>query len=523
MMHNNVRRVTVLPRDTWNRITSRLEDKTQDERHGAARIAERKRLHEKSKTVVKNWSNTIEGQRQRKLAARAERLEQEEQQQQKIDAEEAKFQQAKRREAIDKAKTLQYYETDRVKNFHRAMLLSEVLKERDAQIEQRKQQAGIQKQRDGIYAAANTKMMIEQAKREEAQREAHLQQTLDVAEYQKQQRKSKNEDIKNEIIADIEQGKAYRKADEDYMVWLLEKHAKERDEKKEINKQILSQIAQKKRLQELDAAQSKMEDEEIIMFEQSKRALAKTRKQREQEIFEQRLQISGNIKQKIEKNMASAADLEDANIAKAIAERDEKEMKLDAAKAHARKQAISKINEHRCAETKRRQELNAFMRAKDEEDLKTRVKIDNDYLESEKDKWAKKKEVAQDYQAFYKHQINQRATKERIAIDNELKCDAKEKEARHLEEVEFQKYAKDVIERARARDVNSFPLIKAAMPGDGGGHGPVDAVGARPSFLSTDAYGVQLPTYQKGSTQAVKKYYSPNDMQHAKKRFGFVW
>ena len=35
-----------------------------------------------------------------------------------IDIEEAKFQAAKRKEAIEKAKTQQYYQTDRVKNFH---------------------------------------------------------------------------------------------------------------------------------------------------------------------------------------------------------------------------------------------------------------------------------------------------------------------------------------------------------------------------------------------------------------------
>ena len=123
MMHNiDVRKVTVLPRESWDRITSRLDSKTVNEQQTECRIAERKRLHEKSKSVVKNWSNTIEGQRQRKLAARAERLENEELEQQKIDKEEAKFQQAKRKEAIDQAKTLQYYETDRVKNFHKAML-----------------------------------------------------------------------------------------------------------------------------------------------------------------------------------------------------------------------------------------------------------------------------------------------------------------------------------------------------------------------------------------------------------------
>ena len=36
----------------------------------------------------------------------------------KIDKEEAKHQAKKRKEAIERAKTLQYYQTDRVKTFH---------------------------------------------------------------------------------------------------------------------------------------------------------------------------------------------------------------------------------------------------------------------------------------------------------------------------------------------------------------------------------------------------------------------
>jgi len=46
------------------------------------------------------------------------REEKEEAEKCQIDIEEAKFQAAQRKEAIDKAKTQQYYQTDRVKGFH---------------------------------------------------------------------------------------------------------------------------------------------------------------------------------------------------------------------------------------------------------------------------------------------------------------------------------------------------------------------------------------------------------------------
>ena len=71
------------------------------------------------------WTNqmlfiifTIQGQRQRKLEARRLREEREEEEKKQIDIEEERYQAQKRKEAIEKAKTQQYYQTDRVKGFH---------------------------------------------------------------------------------------------------------------------------------------------------------------------------------------------------------------------------------------------------------------------------------------------------------------------------------------------------------------------------------------------------------------------
>ena len=44
-----------------------------------------------------------------------------------MDIEEAKYQAQKRKEAIDRAKTQQYYQTDRVKGFHVSILNQYIL------------------------------------------------------------------------------------------------------------------------------------------------------------------------------------------------------------------------------------------------------------------------------------------------------------------------------------------------------------------------------------------------------------
>lgn len=67
---------------------------------------------------------SLQGTRTRKLEARKLREQKEEEEKQAIDLEEAKYQAQKRKEAIEKAKTQQYYQTDRVKNFHVSQSLS---------------------------------------------------------------------------------------------------------------------------------------------------------------------------------------------------------------------------------------------------------------------------------------------------------------------------------------------------------------------------------------------------------------
>lgn len=58
------------------------------------------------------------GQRQKKLEAKKIREQIEEEKRKLIDIEEAKYQEQKRKEAIEKAKTQLYYQTDRVKGLH---------------------------------------------------------------------------------------------------------------------------------------------------------------------------------------------------------------------------------------------------------------------------------------------------------------------------------------------------------------------------------------------------------------------
>ena len=67
-------------------------------------------------------------------------------------------------------------------------------------------------------------------------------------------------------------------------------------------------------------------------------------------------------------------------------------------------------------------------------------------------------------------------------------------------------------------------LLKADSPqvvaakGPGGGHGPVNPItGLRPSYLSSDAFGNQMPTYKNDQTNEIRRNVEPGSAKTGKR------
>ncbi|KAK7154569.1 hypothetical protein R3I94_007784 [Phoxinus phoxinus] len=144
----DLRQVVVLSKSEWQRVQDSVNGVNRHNRSVIAASEQREALHMRSKELVKHWSNTIAGQRQKKLEAKTVREAIEEEEKKLLDIEEAKYQAQIRKEAIEKAKTQQYYQNDRVKGFHSALMLAEVLKEREAQIELKRMKQNASKDAD---------------------------------------------------------------------------------------------------------------------------------------------------------------------------------------------------------------------------------------------------------------------------------------------------------------------------------------------------------------------------------------
>ncbi|KAM6269150.1 cilia- and flagella- associated protein 210-like isoform 8-T8 [Porphyrio hochstetteri] len=141
----DLHQVIILPKAEWARIQDSLGSRSREAARILAEKKEREEMHLRSKAAIKDWPNTIMALAQQKLKAKQLREEKEEEERKLLDLEEEQFQAAKRKEAIDRAKTYLYYQNDRVKGLHNALLLAEVLKERDAQLEFKKLKSDVKK------------------------------------------------------------------------------------------------------------------------------------------------------------------------------------------------------------------------------------------------------------------------------------------------------------------------------------------------------------------------------------------
>ncbi|VDQ02201.1 unnamed protein product [Trichobilharzia regenti] len=159
----DIRRVKLIRQPEWERLKSHLDMDSIE----AAKIEEKKvqieKIKAQSKEMVKNWTNTFLGARQKKLEDRANRIAEEEKAKLVIDREEEKFQAEQRKKAIEKAKLQLYYETDRVRNLHSGLNLTETLKERDMQLEFKHLKSKLDANKEKVYVE-NMKKSIEAGK-----------------------------------------------------------------------------------------------------------------------------------------------------------------------------------------------------------------------------------------------------------------------------------------------------------------------------------------------------------------------
>ena len=513
-------KLLILGSKEWNAIQNR-KDKVLPADVQLALDLQKDRVekHQQSVEQVSSWGNTIVGKRNKRLNARRIREEEEEKERQKLDIEEAEIKSSERRAAIEHAKKLQYYQTDRVKGFHGALLLSEVIKEREAQIELKKEIDSAMKNADDHLLQWEEQQRKEATRLEKEKAEVRARDAALLRKTQYEQAQERHKVAISEKVQDIEEGKAIQK-DVEQFYKENDLKAKEVERKAKVLKEHYDQHLEVENcIREQQTIAEKRNDEEIRLYANAKRKMAGLRKKREGELFQAFQNHQQAMVDHLSTLIKEQVDDEDTRIAKAVAEREAKRQVEEEKERKKRGTVQKEILKHRMVTMDLNQTKEEVAKQEQNLDLQRRIAEDKTYFSEQEQRQTSKKVEEDEVQSILCKQSSEKSNKTQVEKRNELDADKRSAQMVKEEEDEFQRYADAVIDLAKQRGRPVLPLQKAKNAGAGGGSGPIfeGKSNLRPSYQANDAYGIQLPRFATG---AAKEAASSSDTS---KRLGFVW
>ncbi|XP_014662827.1 PREDICTED: coiled-coil domain-containing protein 173-like [Priapulus caudatus] len=396
----------------WQRIQESLSKPTRDADLSEINRSEREALRNMSKNMVKNWTNTIAGLRQKKLEARTIREQKDEEERRQIDIKEAKYQAEKRKVAIDKAKMQQYFQIDRVKKFHGALLLADVLKERDKQIELKRAQASTNNARENVYLE-EVKRRLEEEKQKDLQTlQERLQARKEAAEAQAMQRQIKQEKLELERVKAAEEGKETLGKIKTYLAVVDRKAEKKKQEKLDLMLAYRQNIRDKEQLQLIEKQQLDEEEMEMHIFAKAKQKIAEMRKEKELELYKRRQEQREKMVVLLAEQLKKKAGNEEQRLARAVEKLEGKYISAEKLKQEKWIREEQEMTENRISQVKEKERLLAeeYVRAK--EGLLERRQADMLFHAREQEKKQQKLQVEQELEENHKRMMVIRKAKE---------------------------------------------------------------------------------------------------------------
>ncbi|XP_061105329.1 cilia- and flagella- associated protein 210-like [Conger conger] len=433
---------------------------------------------------------------------------------------------AHRQEARQKAIRQEFYKSDRVRNFHRALLLSETMNDRQNQVKIERKLA--------TAAEEGTKKMIDEIKRKWlegiAQDRENLKQrqmeSKAVGDYVKQQM-MEHECMRRQMRLDKEQEiEECRQMREQYA---REKQLRKQQDQidmmnaRKAHREFLAGTdtirALEAEKQEMEFERRKffsMEREKVVKRKQEKRAERRRVAQRYKEMVAE--QLATEMQEKANQEERLNAQMLADGLAKWEAKLQRECIELE----EKRKSMCDAIAVN--LESKREHQEKAEEEAQSaQEDLEARKEEDRVYWETEQLEVQKKEKQRTIMDEFLRWQMLERRFNKRILHEEGLDFDKKYEELISEEEEQFQAYTTAVINAAAKANRNILPLLRAANHGMWYGLGPITG-GLRTGYLEPGATYDEIPNYVGTTTPDIKRLYGDTDGQaDSRRRLGFIW
>ncbi|XP_035030936.2 protein CFAP210 [Hippoglossus stenolepis] len=518
----DLRQVTVLTKAEWKRVQNEVNQGDRGKESMREAENQRKALHLQSKQMVKEWPDTIANQRQKKLEAKKIREQIEEEKRKQMDIEEAEYKDQQRKEAVEKAKTQLYYQTDQVKGLHSALLMTEVLKEREAQIELKKRIKSASKDVEKEFINFEGTRKDEALRQEEEKAVQRKLEKLAIAEELKNQMK------KHELARERQEKENKKDGEENlrlHELYLLEQRMEEErqeEQKRNLKQAQLEHVTKRDMMRAAEAQKQAAEEEQRKLFLSAKQKMMKLRKEKETELFREAQRQKEGLMKKLTDQQQEQTVNEDQRIAKAVAEQEARREQQLREEEEKRTEVLKSITEHRQLMRQETEQRDKEDQQRSRDTHVAKKEADRIFCEKQKAKAQRIREDLRKIQDCNSTRMAAKAARQQHLRREEEEFEAKTRDLMAEEEKQFLIYSHKVIHAAAEAQRDVLPLCKAAGEGIGGGLGPVFG-GVRPSYMVQDRSGAQMPNYISGATQNIKELHETVDIQEAKKRLGFMW
>ncbi|KAI8921580.1 hypothetical protein BC831DRAFT_476583 [Entophlyctis helioformis] len=423
---------------------------------------QREQLHTLSQERVKSWGNTIMGSRKKRLAAQDVKARMQEEERKRVDAEWAVVRATERQEAIQRARLLQRFEEPRLKALHSQLLMSNVLYERDKQIETKKQRNMANEIRHKSDVLKMRLALLDSIEKDKQDQERRRLERFQFADSLRCEIRKKAQERQAQRNLDLQY---YRKLFNDIEVEEKEKVVRSYDAKKKSAKECRETLA-------------------VMISEKQERKMVEKKMAKELEVenrkFNERKEYQ--VVRKTEYDRAVAEDREKVHegVGKIALELDKEAEKAVLAyiekTSHARDHVYAvrmaaEQAKHDKQLAEQREFLTEHSRIKQQRknDIRAEAKRDRQVLIGKAEQWeletieqdAKQKKVLLALREYHEQQITASKAAAKVSADLKHQAELQMRKAADTENAEFDAYAATTISQWAAEGKNVAPILSS--------------------------------------------------------------
>ncbi|CAF0796131.1 unnamed protein product [Rotaria sp. Silwood1] len=454
----DLRRMCIITKSDLNRIYDNLDRRQRDKDAVRQELERKKEMAERSAQITKQWPNTIIGARERKLELKKIRDQEEEERKKVLDLEEEKLAAERRREQIEKAKQLQYYETDRVRTFHSALLLTEVLKERDLQIEMKKRIEQMRQADENEECQRYQEAQNEFYKTEQEKIENKAKDRANLAKYhlaQMDQRKTQHIQEKHK---DQQEGDEYRRLAEQYALEQLELEHFKKVTQKDTKNMYDKVLDDKQKIKQMEQQIDEEEDDELRVYAEAKKKIARLRREKELQAHQEKQEVRDHMIGYLGSLQKRAEADNDTQIFRARAQKEAKDLRDEQEKLEKQQKMRESITKHRFETMKRHEAEREMEEREDAEMRRKKAESDRLFLLYQQEKEKQRIQDAQVTAEFHLKQAQERKDRQRDLKASEMDEIQMDRHMNEVEKQQYQDYTGRVISYMEENGRNTYPM-----------------------------------------------------------------